>query len=63
VDFAEQIGVTLDPWQEHVLDKMVGVGGMAEPASLCCNPVDHKSCLMFGAEGATCPCPTHCTAD
>lgn len=53
-------GVTADlviidelmPWQKSVLDKVV-------PAR-CCNTVDHKSCLMFGADN--CPCPDHCTA-
>jgi crossover junction endodeoxyribonuclease RusA len=57
VDFAEQIGVTLDPWQGYLLDEVL------QQAPSCCNPVDHKGCLMFGAENTACPCPTHCTAD
>jgi len=33
---------------------------LPEPdAPSCCNSVDHKSCLMFGAD---CPCPDHCPA-
>lgn len=57
VDFAEQIGVTLEPWQKHVVQETL------DSAPTCCNPVDHKGCLMFGAEQTDCPCPPHCTAD
>lgn len=54
VDFAQQIGVTLDPWQKLVIHEQT----RSKP--LCCNPVDHKSCKLFG-EDTMCPCPVHCS--
>lgn len=68
VDFAEAIGVTLDPWQVFVADEVLthsdaelkAVFEMNPGSPTCCNTVDHKSCLMFGA--SNCPCPDHCTA-
>lgn len=51
VDFAQQIGVTIPEGMTYT-----------EISPACCNPVDHKGCLMFG-EQTDCPCPAHCTAD
>jgi Holliday junction resolvase RusA-like endonuclease len=73
VDFAQSIGVEVTPWQRFVIDGVVHrnpeawdpQSGDAPPAPpgvpTCCNPVDHKSCLMMGMGADVCPCPHHCT--
>lgn len=65
VDFASAIGVTLDPWQTFVMDEIVNhktadLHSAFPEVPSCCNTVDHKSCLMMGADN--CPCPNHCPA-
>lgn len=44
VDFAQQIGVTLDPWRKHVVEQIY-------------NPIDHKSCVLFDQKCGAPYCP------
>jgi Holliday junction resolvase RusA-like endonuclease len=60
VDFAQQIGVTLEPWQTFIADERLADKPKRVLGTSCCNTVDHKACQMFTSEH--CPCPDHCTA-